>query len=104
MAPKAPIGENFITIPTILKKISETCSNKLITGFAFSPNEAAAKPNNTAANNVGNNSPFASAPTKCSGIMLEMKAPIPCSDSAAAVVYCEMSDSPACEVSNPLPA
>ena len=74
-----------------------------MTGFAGAPIEAAAKPNKIAENNTGSNCPVASAPTTFSGIMLEMKAPKPCSDSAAAVVYFEISASEAPEVSKPVP-
>lgn len=75
-----------------------------MTGLDFSPSAAAAIPNNTAANKVGNNSPFARAPTKLSGIILPMNAPIPCSVSEAAVVYLDTSASPAADVSIPSPA
>ncbi len=86
MAPNAPIGEIFITILTILKKISATCSKNLITGLAGSPIAAAANPNNTAENKTGSNSPFARAPTTLSGIICIINAPKPCS-AAAAFVY-----------------
>ena len=73
MAPKTPMGANFMTKLTILRMMWEVLSKAEITGLTFSPMEAAAKPKNIAKMTIWSISFVAIASNTDLGMMCSIK-------------------------------
>ena len=83
MAPKAPIGAAFITMPTMPKKTCAVWSMIASSGLPFSPSQCSAKAKRIANSSTCRISPSAKAPTTVAGMMCRKYSTMLCSPALA---------------------
>ena len=83
MAPKAPIGATFMTMPTMPKNTCAVWSMRSSSGLPRSPSQCSANANRMAINSTCRISPSAKAPTTVFGMMCSRNSTVLCSPALA---------------------
>ena len=89
IAPNAPIGATFITMPTMPNSTCDSRSMRSKTGRPFAPKPCSAKPNSTEKNSTWSISPFANASTALFGMIASRNSVVVCILPGAA--YCAIA-------------